>query len=80
MKFLKFIVKVVGYLLVMPVVFAFSVVFFWNMLVPFFGSMFSMKYNDTGMGFLKKFLYFFMLPLTNFITVAKMVSRIVDEV
>lgn len=80
MKFLKFIVKVAGYLLVMPVVFVFSVVFFWNIIVPFLGSMFSMKYKDTGMVFLKRFLYLFMLPLTNFITVAKMVSRIVDEV
>ena len=54
MKFLKFIVKVVAYCLVMPVVFVFSVVFFWNLIIPFFGVIFSIEDDSTGSEFLER--------------------------
>ena len=79
MKFLKFIVKVVAYCLVMPVVFVFSTVLFWNLIVPFFAGFVGLPYNSSGKDFLRNFLYWLTLPLTNFFRVARMVSEIVDE-
>ncbi|OGZ61270.1 MAG: hypothetical protein A3H51_02170 [Candidatus Spechtbacteria bacterium RIFCSPLOWO2_02_FULL_38_8] len=78
MKFLKFIVKVVAYCLVMPVIFVFSAIFFVP-LIAFLAAVVTVDANADGKDFLKKFIYWFTLPLTNLFRVAKMVSEIVDN-
>ena len=78
MKFLKFIVKVVAYCLVMPVVFVFSTVLFIP-IVTFFVTVGSLDYNASAKDFLKKFIYWFTVPWINFFRVARMVSEIVDN-